>query len=77
INLILSVGMTNGGKSTLSKSLHQQIPNSLITVDSFFLQDDSVVPVDSNGFKQYDSKNTLFDCLFFNFRSQKCGQDSG
>lgn len=33
----LSVRMTNGGKSTLSKSLHQQIPNScIIAQDSYF-----------------------------------------
>ncbi|XP_056275812.1 nicotinamide riboside kinase 1 [Pseudoliparis swirei] len=52
-------GMTNGGKSTLSKSLHQQIPNScLIAQDSYF-KDDSVVPVDSNGFKQYDMLDAL------------------
>lgn len=88
----LSFRMTNGGKSTLSRSLHQQIPNScIIAQDSYFkvdceaffkshhcfwhfsqfcrkfeslsdhsgcsfLQDDSVVPEDSRGFKQYDSK---------------------
>ncbi|KAK9522945.1 hypothetical protein VZT92_019381 [Zoarces viviparus] len=52
-------GMTNGGKSTLSKSLHQQIPNScLIAQDSYF-KDDSVIPVDSNGFKQYDMLDAL------------------
>ncbi|XP_034726836.1 nicotinamide riboside kinase 1-like isoform X3 [Etheostoma cragini] len=52
-------GMTNGGKSTLSKNLHQQIPNScLIAQDSYF-KDDSVVPVDSNGFKQYDMLDAL------------------
>ncbi|XP_032371550.1 nicotinamide riboside kinase 1 isoform X3 [Etheostoma spectabile] len=52
-------GMTNGGKSTLSKSLHQRIPNScLIAQDSYF-KDYSVVPVDSNGFKQYDMLDAL------------------
>ncbi|TNN30223.1 Nicotinamide riboside kinase 1 [Liparis tanakae] len=61
--LVVGVGgMTNGGKSTLSKSLHQQIPNScLIAQDSYF-KDDSVVPVDSNGFKQYDSEDTFTVC---------------
>ncbi|XP_054467373.1 nicotinamide riboside kinase 1 [Anoplopoma fimbria] len=58
--LVVGVGgMTNGGKSTLSKSLHQLIPNScLIAQDSYF-KDDSVVPVDSNGFKQYDMLDAL------------------
>ncbi|XP_075955642.1 nicotinamide riboside kinase 1 [Anarhichas minor] len=58
--LVVGVGgMTNGGKSTLSKSLHQQIPNScLIAQDSYF-KDDSVIPVDSNGFKQYDMLDAL------------------
>ncbi|XP_042344832.1 nicotinamide riboside kinase 1 isoform X1 [Plectropomus leopardus] len=52
-------GMTNGGKSTLSTSLHQQISNScLIAQDSYF-KDDSVVPVDSKGFKQYDMLGAL------------------
>ncbi|KAF1389324.1 hypothetical protein PFLUV_G00072250 [Perca fluviatilis] len=52
-------GMTNGGKSTLSRSLHQKIPNScLIAQDSYF-KDDSIVPVDSNGFKQYDMLDAL------------------
>ncbi|XP_029295964.1 nicotinamide riboside kinase 1 [Cottoperca gobio] len=58
--LVVGVGgMTNGGKSTLSKSLHQQIANScLIAQDSYF-KDDSVVPMDSNGFKQYDMLDAL------------------
>ncbi|KAM8885133.1 nicotinamide riboside kinase 1 isoform 3-T5 [Spinachia spinachia] len=58
--LVVGVGgITNGGKSTLSKSLHLQIPNScLIAQDSYF-KDDSLVPVDSNGFKQYDMLDAL------------------
>ncbi|XP_017267668.1 nicotinamide riboside kinase 1 isoform X1 [Kryptolebias marmoratus] len=58
--LIVGIGgVTNGGKSTLSQSLHQLIPSScIITQDSYF-KDDSVVPVDSNGFKQYDTINAL------------------
>ncbi|XP_071394614.1 nicotinamide riboside kinase 1 isoform X1 [Centroberyx affinis] len=52
-------GMTNGGKSTLSSSLHQQIPNSCIIAQDAFFKDDSVVPVDSNGFKQYDMLDAL------------------
>ncbi|XP_023249997.1 nicotinamide riboside kinase 1-like isoform X2 [Seriola lalandi dorsalis] len=51
--------MTNGGKSTLSKSLHQQIPNSCIIAQDSYFKDDSVVPVDSNGFKQYDMLDAL------------------
>ncbi|KAF6730070.1 Nicotinamide riboside kinase 1 [Oryzias melastigma] len=58
--LIVGIGgMTNGGKTTLSKSLHQKIPNScLIAQDSYF-KDESVVPVDHNGFKQYDTLDAL------------------
>lgn len=58
--LVVGVGgVTNGGKSTLSKSLHEQIPNSCIIAQDSFFKDDSVVPVDSNGFKQYDMLNAL------------------
>ncbi|XP_023249998.1 nicotinamide riboside kinase 1-like isoform X3 [Seriola lalandi dorsalis] len=58
--LVVGVGgMTNGGKSTLSKSLHQQIPNSCIIAQDSYFKDDSVVPVDSNGFKQYDMLDAL------------------
>ncbi|XP_058491154.1 nicotinamide riboside kinase 1 isoform X1 [Solea solea] len=52
-------GMTNGGKSTLSKSLHQQIPNSCIIAQDSYFKDDSVVPEDDNGFKQYDMLGAL------------------
>ncbi|XP_026177559.1 nicotinamide riboside kinase 1 [Mastacembelus armatus] len=52
-------GMTNGGKSTLSKGLHQQIPNSFIIAQDTYFKDDSEVPVDSNGFKQYDMLDAL------------------
>ncbi|KAM4576971.1 nicotinamide riboside kinase 1 isoform 2-T4 [Odontesthes bonariensis] len=51
--------MTNGGKSTLSKSLHQKIPNSCIIEQDSYFKDDSVVPVDCNGFKQYDVLDAL------------------
>lgn len=51
--------MTNGGKSTLSSSLHQQIPNSCIIAQDSYFKDDSVVPVDSHGFKQYDMLDAL------------------
>lgn len=52
-------GMTNGGKSTLATKLHQQIPNSCIIAQDTYFKDDSVVPVDSNGFKQYDVLDAL------------------
>ncbi|KAF7667478.1 hypothetical protein LDENG_00061440 [Lucifuga dentata] len=52
-------GMTNGGKSTLSLNLRQQIPNSCIIAQDLFFKDDSVIPVDSNGFKQYDMLDAL------------------
>ncbi|XP_074526952.1 nicotinamide riboside kinase 1 isoform X2 [Halichoeres trimaculatus] len=51
--------MTNGGKTTLSMSLHQQIPNSYIIAQDSYFKDDSVVPVDSHGFKQYDMLDAL------------------
>lgn len=58
--LVVGVGgMTNGGKSTLSRSLHQQIPNSCIIAQDSYFKDDSVVQVDSNGFKQYDVLEAL------------------
>ncbi|XP_071339431.1 nicotinamide riboside kinase 1 [Trachinotus anak] len=58
--LVVGVGgMTNGGKSTLSKSLHQLIPNSCIIAQDSYFKDDSVVPVDSHGFKQYDMLDAL------------------
>ncbi|XP_060894678.1 nicotinamide riboside kinase 1 isoform X2 [Labrus mixtus] len=58
--LVVGVGgMTNGGKSTLSMSLHQQIPNSCIIAQDSYFKDDSVVPVDSHGFKQYDMLDAL------------------
>lgn len=58
--LIVGVGgMTNGGKSTLSMSLHQQIPNSYIIAQDSYFKDESVVPADSNGFQQYDMLDAL------------------
>lgn len=52
-------GMTNGGKSTLAARLHQQIPNSWIVAQDTYFKDDSVVPINSNGFKQYDELDAL------------------
>ncbi|CAJ1069067.1 Hypothetical predicted protein [Xyrichtys novacula] len=58
--LVVGVGgMTNGGKTTLSMSLHQQIPNSCIIAQDSYFKDDSVVPMDSHGFKQYDMLDAL------------------
>ncbi|XP_033947469.1 nicotinamide riboside kinase 1 [Pseudochaenichthys georgianus] len=58
--LVLGVGgVTNGGKSTLSKSLHKQVPNSCLIAQDAYFKDDSVVPVDINGFKQYDMLDAL------------------
>uniref|UniRef100_A0A667ZGR8 Nicotinamide riboside kinase 1 n=1 Tax=Myripristis murdjan TaxID=586833 RepID=A0A667ZGR8_9TELE len=55
---ILNVVMTNGGKSTLSCSLQQRIPSScIIAQDTFFKV--ACIPVDSNGFKQYDMLDAL------------------
>ncbi|XP_077456760.1 nicotinamide riboside kinase 1 [Stigmatopora argus] len=52
-------GVTNGGKSTLSKGLMEKMPNSCIIEQDKFFKDDSVVPVDENGFKQYDMLDAL------------------
>lgn len=52
-------GMTNGGKSTLANRLHQQIPNSCVIAQDSYFKDDSLVPEDSNGFKQYDVLDAL------------------
>ncbi|XP_068616960.1 nicotinamide riboside kinase 1 isoform X2 [Brachionichthys hirsutus] len=58
--LIVGVGgVTNGGKSTLSGHLHQQIPNSCIIEQDYYFKDESMVPADSNGFLQYDMLEAL------------------
>ncbi|XP_062400095.1 nicotinamide riboside kinase 1-like isoform X2 [Sardina pilchardus] len=58
--LIIGIGgMTNGGKSTLSKALQKRLPNSCIISQDTFFKDDSVVPVDIHGFKQYDLLSAL------------------
>ncbi|XP_053726928.1 nicotinamide riboside kinase 1 [Synchiropus splendidus] len=58
--LVIGVGgMTNGGKSTLARSLQQQIPNSCVIAQDAFFKDDIVVPVDDRGFKQYDMLDAL------------------
>ncbi|XP_073796512.1 nicotinamide riboside kinase 1 isoform X1 [Danio rerio] len=48
-------GMTNGGKTTLSKSLQELLPNSCVISQDNFFKDDSEVPADIRGFKEYDS----------------------
>uniref|UniRef100_A0A8C2I4B8 Nicotinamide riboside kinase 1 n=1 Tax=Cyprinus carpio TaxID=7962 RepID=A0A8C2I4B8_CYPCA len=58
--LILGIGgMTNGGKTTLSKSLQEHLQNSCVISQDNFFKDDSVVPADVNGFKQYDTLDAL------------------
>ncbi|KAK2837794.1 hypothetical protein Q5P01_015006 [Channa striata] len=58
--LIVGVGgMTNGGKSTLSKGLQQKISNSCIIAQDSYFKDESAIPVDNNGFKQYDMLDAL------------------
>ncbi|KAM6980585.1 nicotinamide riboside kinase 1 [Aplochiton taeniatus] len=58
--LVIGIGgMTNGGKSTLSIGLHDKIPNSCVVAQDSFFKDDSVVSVDSNGFKQYDMLDAI------------------
>ncbi|XP_056608812.1 nicotinamide riboside kinase 1 isoform X4 [Triplophysa dalaica] len=52
-------GMTNGGKTTLSTNLQEVLPNSCVISQDVFFKDDSMVPVDSNGFKQYDTLDAL------------------
>uniref|UniRef100_A0A1A8DWV9 Nicotinamide riboside kinase 1 n=1 Tax=Nothobranchius kadleci TaxID=1051664 RepID=A0A1A8DWV9_NOTKA len=52
-------GVTNGGKSTLAKSLYEQIPNSYIIPQDSYFKEDCLVPVDRNGFKQYDTLDAL------------------
>ncbi|KAF4115996.1 nicotinamide riboside kinase 1 isoform X1 [Onychostoma macrolepis] len=58
--LIIGIGgMTNGGKTTLSKGLQELLRNSLVISQDNFFKDDSVVPADVNGFKQYDTLDAL------------------
>ncbi|XP_068167877.1 nicotinamide riboside kinase 1 isoform X2 [Antennarius striatus] len=58
--LIVGVGgVTNGGKSTLSGHLHQQISNSCVIEQDSYFKDESMVSVDSSGFQQYDVLEAL------------------
>lgn len=58
--LVIGIGgVTNGGKTTLTKRLHTELPNcSMISQDDYF-KPDSEVAVDENGFKQYDVLDAL------------------
>ncbi|KAI2666202.1 Nicotinamide riboside kinase 1 [Labeo rohita] len=51
--------MTNGGKTTLSKNLQKLISNSCVISQDNFFKDVSVVSVDANGFKEYDTLDAL------------------
>uniref|UniRef100_A0A8C5ACZ8 Nicotinamide riboside kinase 1 n=1 Tax=Gadus morhua TaxID=8049 RepID=A0A8C5ACZ8_GADMO len=60
LTLVVGIGgVTNGGKSTLATNLQKKLPHSCIIAQDTFFKDDSVVPVDSNGFKQYDLLDAL------------------
>lgn len=51
--------MTNGGKTTLAKSLQKHLPNcSVISQDDFF-KPESEIDIDENGFLQYDVLEAL------------------
>lgn len=52
-------GMTNGGKTTLSKSLQELLPNSCVISQDNFFKDDSEVPAVIRGFKEYDTLDAL------------------
>ncbi|KAI1900467.1 hypothetical protein AGOR_G00050240 [Albula goreensis] len=59
--LIIGIGgVTNGGKSTLAKAIHEIVPNSCIVAQDTYFKEDFIVPVDSNGFKQYDVLDALY-----------------
>lgn len=52
-------GVTNGGKTTLAKSLQKHLPNcSVISQDDFF-KPESEIDIDENGFLQYDVLEAL------------------
>ncbi|XP_065132056.1 nicotinamide riboside kinase 1 isoform X1 [Paramisgurnus dabryanus] len=52
-------GMTNGGKTTLSKHLQDVLPKSCVISQDNFFKDESMVAVDINGFKQFDALDAL------------------
>ncbi|XP_066567240.1 nicotinamide riboside kinase 1 isoform X2 [Amia ocellicauda] len=58
--LIIGIGgVTNGGKTTLARRVHEHVRNSFIIAQDNYFKDDSVVAVDDNGFKQYDVIDAL------------------
>uniref|UniRef100_A0A674PEN7 Nicotinamide riboside kinase 1 n=1 Tax=Takifugu rubripes TaxID=31033 RepID=A0A674PEN7_TAKRU len=70
--LIVGIGgMTNGGKSTLSQSLHQQIPNScVIAQDSYFKVEVFLSRKSCQGFLALLLKNSKL--YLFTRMSQRC-----
>lgn len=63
--------MTNGGKSTLSQSLHQQIPNScVIAQDSYFKVEVFLFRKSCQGFLAHMLKNVKL--YLFTRMSQRC-----
>ncbi|XP_015223800.2 nicotinamide riboside kinase 1 isoform X1 [Lepisosteus oculatus] len=52
-------GVTNGGKTTLANKVYEHIPNTFIISQDKYFKDESLVAVDSSGFKQYDVIDAL------------------
>uniref|UniRef100_A0A8D0E0J5 Nicotinamide riboside kinase 1 n=1 Tax=Salvator merianae TaxID=96440 RepID=A0A8D0E0J5_SALMN len=52
-------GVTNGGKTTLARSLQKQLPNCTIISQDDFFKPESEVAVDDRGFLQYDVLDAL------------------
>ncbi|KAG7481269.1 hypothetical protein MATL_G00064620 [Megalops atlanticus] len=58
--LVIGIGgITNGGKTTLARSIQEHIPNSCVIAQDAFFKEDYMVAIDSNGFKQYDVLEAL------------------
>ncbi|XP_003216581.2 nicotinamide riboside kinase 1 isoform X1 [Anolis carolinensis] len=53
-------GVTNGGKTTLSRKLKDQFPNCTIISQDDFFKPESEVAIDDNGFLQYDVLDALY-----------------
>lgn len=76
-------GVTNGGKTTLAKSLQKHLPNcSVISQDDFF-KPESEIDIDENGFLQYDvlealnmEKNDVSSFLLDGKPRKLCGTSS-